>query len=186
MQPNIVDRAAVKTIVTDMVARYLDPVNTPVIEWDLDESVDYTRNEAGGGRIILSARSSSTVGIDRQHIEPTGPDASRTVHTAVRALVLSIKIEMDVYEERDLAIDIGETIRTRSFWPAWLARWREEAGLSILGSPRMMNAKVVWDGRDMSFATVDLDCMTMIAESDDDEWAGGFFTSVEDPEMVDP
>jgi len=185
LQPIIIDRPEILLVVEDIVSRYIDAVNPPAVVWDISDDRDYSRNESGGGRIVLSARSMSTVGHDVTTFDRTD-DAEGTDHMIVRSFVLSIKCEMDVYQERDLALDICETLRTRSLsWPAWRERWYA-AGLSVIGSAPIQNVTSKWDGRVMSFATLDLDCLTAIVERDDMPQAEDFATSVEQLGLEEP
>ena len=180
MLPTIVNRPAILEVISDIVSTYVDAVDPPFVAWDtgavgIGDGRDYGRNASGGGCVILSVRNITEIGSTRDSFEPAGPDEG-TVHTVVRGFTLSIKVESDVLEERDLAFDIAETIRSRAYWQAWRLRFAS-AGLSVLRTLSLTCATSDWSGRTMSYATLDIDCLTAVAELDDDPDSKYFATS---------
>lgn len=165
MNPNVVDRAATVSLISEIVSRYVDADNPPTVIWDTDEGPYYGRNESGGGSIVLSTNAHAMVGEDQTIWDP---DAAQTQQVSIHSFNLQIKICTDVFDDRDLAQEIATTIRTRALsWSYWRGRFASDIGASIIGASPIIYAMTLWDGRRMSFATLELQCLVRIVEIDD-------------------
>ena len=166
-----VNRPALLAIVEAILA---DPAFGPsscTAYWAEDDGESYGRNESGGSFVELSIRSRRVVGRDaKSYVKgAANDDTFSTEYTAQRVWTWSLRCESDAASEVNTASEILEAIAERLLaWDSWILQLLE-ARIVVQRQLGLSDAPVLWDGRTITAAVLDLECYSNTVQLDTSE-----------------